>query len=262
MAGPFTQFGSKNGHLDQLDWDRAIALNFGALHDPIKNLWFLPISPLYVEDPQTGPVEIDKALVVYKRPEPTQIEMKLPEIAIICSDVQPDPARLYSPTVQYRVPCEGATRASVGGMLGWTSYETKDKEQPYELVYTIECWARYRTVAKMLQQMIMAAYPIKGSIKIKDGLGVERTYLATQEGTADLTEVSSMVDRVCGYSVTVRVEAELTLDRVPSCETAFTGGQSTTPPPGTPVDPNLPSGGIYGDGLTTTRVTVMENEKT
>lgn len=261
MAGPFTQFGSKTGHVDWLDWDKAIALGFGAQHDPTKNEWFLPIAPLYIEDPQKGPVEITKALVVTKRPEPTQIEFNLPEIAIVCDDLIPDPSRLQSPTVQYRVPCEGAYPVSVGGMLGWSSYETKDKERPVDLVYTIECWARYRTVAKMLLQMIMAAYPIKGSVNVTDSLGNVRTYLVTQEGTADLTEVNSLVDRVCGYSLTIRAEAELTLDKTPTCEPAFTGDQTVTPGPGQPVDPNLPPGGRYGDGLTTTRVTVMENEK-
>lgn len=261
MAGPFTQFGMKTGHIDVLDWDKAIALGLGGLHDSVKNEWYLPINPLYIEDPQNGPVEITKALVTFKKPEPTQVEFNLPEIAIIRDDLIPDPSRLYSPTVQYRVPCEGATPVSINGMLGWTSYETKDKEQPYDLVYTIECWSRYRTVAIMLWQMMLAAYPMKGSVNVTDALGCVRTYLVTQEGTADLTEVTSLVDRVCGYSLTVRAEAELTLNKTPTCEDAFTGGQTPTPPPGTPVDPNLPPGGLYGDGLATTRVTVMENEK-
>jgi len=263
MAGQFTQFGARTGHVDITDWDLAIARGFGAVHSAIKNEWYLPIS-LYFEDPQLGPVEIKQALVTFKKPEPTQVEFNLPEIAIIRDDIVPDPKRLFSPTVQYRQPAAGSTPVSVNGMLGYNLYETKDKERPYELVYTIECWSRYRTVAIMLLQIIMAAYPMRGSVSFADSIGCVRTYLVTQDGTSDLTEVSSLVDRVCGYSLTIRAEAELTLDKKPTIEEAFTGGLTPGPPAGqppTPIDPNLPPGGLYGDGLATTRVTVMENEK-
>ena len=260
MPGPFTQFGMKTGHVDIIDWDKAIIIGFGAQWDITKNEWYLPISPLYVETPD-GPREITKARVVYKRPEPTQIEFDLPEIAVNRDDILPATSRQQSTTMQYRLPAESAVPVSVNGDIGWTTYETKDQERPYDLLYTIECWSRYRAVAIMLLQMILARYPIFGSVKLTDSLGCVRTYKTIQSGIADLTEVNSLVDRVCGYSVTIRAEAELTLDRIPEFQTAFTGNQTTTPPLGPPAqgpNPDLPPGGIYGDGYATTRVTVKE----
>lgn len=264
MANQFTQFGTRTGHVDEIDWDKAVLEHTGALYDDEQNEWYLPLN-FYIEDPLKGPVEIDRALVVYKRPEPTQVQHNVPQIALIQDDVDFDERRLFSPTVQYRLPAPGATPISINGMLGYSCYETKDKEQPYNLVYTIEVWARYRVVAKFLRGKMMAAFPGRGSIKVlgseEAGRNVEneRTYLFFQEGTADLTEVNSMVERIPGYSLTIRIEGELTLDRVPTNEPAFTGQTSVLPPPGVPVDPNLPAGGLYGTGLPNVRNTLLED---
>lgn len=277
MAGPFTEFGYRTGHVDLIDFDKAVVRGLGAQWDYNKNEWYLPLN-LYLEipegivtpdtgepNPPPGPMTISRAKVVYKRPEPTQVEFDLPEIAIIRDDLVPDASRLQTTTQQYRLPAEGATPISVNGMLGWSQYENKDQERPYDITYTIECWARFRTVAIMLLQMMMARFPIRGKVTVIDSINNPRVYLAIQEGTSDLLEVSSLVDRVAGYSLTIRVEGELTLDRMPITETPFTGTQTPTPPvgpPATPENPNLPPGGLYGDGLPCVRVTVMENDKT
>lgn len=260
MAGPFTQFGYRTGHVDLIDFDRAIAIKLGAILDEEQNEWYLPLN-FFIEDPAKGPVAIERALVVYKRPEPTQVQHEVPQIALIRDDIDFDESRLISPTSQYRLPANGAIPISINGMLGYNLYETKPQEQPYRLTYSIESWARYKTVAQFLLQKMMTAFPGRGSI---DVLSTEeasrnvtntRTYLFFQRGIADLTEVNSMVERIPGYSLTVDVEGELTLDRVPTTNGAFTGSTTDTPPPGTPVDPNLPPGGQYGSGLPHVRVT-------
>jgi len=264
MAGPFTQFGMRTGHVDLIDWDKAVTVKTGALLDEEQSEWYLPLG-FYIEDSSKGPVAVDRALVVFKRPEPTQVKHEVPEIAIIRDDIDPDERRLFSPTTQYRLPAPGAAPVSVGGMLGFNCYETKDKEQPYYLTYTIECWARYRTVAQFLLQKMMAAFPIRGTLDLlateEAGRNVEclRTYLFFQEGIADLTEVNSMVERIPGYSLTIRVEAELTLDKVPSIEPAFTGERTIVPPTGEPVNPDLPGNGLYGTGAPNVRSTLLED---
>jgi hypothetical protein len=117
--------------------------------------------------------------------------------------------------------------------------------------------------------MVMAKYPINTSLTVYDTFGVDRVYPAYQEGTADLTEVVSMVERICGYSVTIRVEGELTLDKVGQVYTAFTGQTVDRVPPGTggPGDPTTDGtvdpgpGGLIGDGQPTRRVTAMGSEE-
>ena len=112
---------------------------------------------------------------------------------------------------------------------------------------------------------MMAAFPPRGTLQVlateEAGRNVEcdRTYLFFQQGIADLTEVNSMVERVPGYSLTIRVEGELTTDQIPITIPAFTGSQTTTPPSGEDADPNLPPGGLYGNGLPNVRATLLED---
>lgn len=220
----------------------------GAVPDPAKNQWYLPLEGIFVEiDGRQTP--IDRALVVFKRPEPTQITAALPMISIIRDQATPAEERLLSPVVSYRVPCEGAKPISAGGCLGWDSYEQKDKEQPYDFFYTIECWARFRTVAQILLQMMMRRFPMRGeTVVVSDGIGNERVYAVYQQSVTDLTDVSSLVERVPGYSLAVRVEGELTLDREPVCIPSFTGTQTDQPLPGAggPGYQLCPGPGGYG----------------
>lgn len=274
MANQFTQFGMRTGHVDLIDYDLAVTRQTGAILDTEQNEWYLPLS-FYIEDPAIGPVAIERALVVYKRPEPTQVQHEVPQIAIIRDDIDPDPTRLYSPTVQYRLPAPGATPVSAycaplgRDIIGYDCYETKDKEVPYNLTYTIECWSRYRVPAQTLLQMMMKRFPLRGTLTVtateEAGRNVtcDRTYLFFQEGIADLTEVNSMVERIPGFALTIRVEAELTLEKEPITVNGFTGETSVDPIPGTPGypggNPDLPPGGVYGDGLPRIRTTLLED---
>lgn len=225
------EFGYRTGDVDLLDWDDAMIRGFGAVWDEQKNEFYLPLNGIFVKV-EGRAVPVDKALVVYKRPEPTQISATLPMIAVIRDSIVPSEIRLQSQTMQYRLPTDGAQRVSAGGVLGWTEYDTKDFEQPYDMFYTFECWSRYRSVSQMLLSIVMRAFPIHSSVTIADSLGNPRTYALFQQGINDLTDVSSVVERVPGYALSVRAEAELTLDREPFSVPAFTGTRTKSPLPG------------------------------
>jgi hypothetical protein len=242
-------FGYRTGSVDLLDWDDAMIRGFGALEDASKNQFYLPLNGIFIKvEGREQPV--DRALVVYKRPEPTQITAVLPMIAVIRDSIVPAEIRLLSPVQQYRLPAEGAHAVSANGEIGFTNYETKDKEQPYDLFYTFECWSRYRTVAQMLLAMVMRAFPHRGAVTLTDSIGNPRTYALFQQGVNDLTDVSSMVDRIPGYALSIKAEAELTLDRTPFSAPAFTGSRTKTPLPGVSSGPGgyqlVPGPGGYG----------------
>ena len=224
-------FGYRTGDVDLLDWDDAMIRGFGALWDEPKNEFYLPLNGIFVKV-EGRQVPINKALVVYKRPEPTQIKATTPMIAVIRDSIVPAEVRLQTQTMQYRLPTDGATQVSAGGTLGWTQYDTKDFEQPYDMFYTFECWSKYRTVSQMLLSIVMRAFPIHSNVTLTDGLGNPRTYAIYQQGINDLTDVSSMVDRIPGYALSVKAEAELTLDREPVSLPAFTGTRTKSPLPG------------------------------
>jgi hypothetical protein len=246
--GQGLEFGERTGSVDFYDFDEAVAHALGALPDSTKNEWYLPLKGIYaVIDGRQTPIE--RALVAYKRPEPTQISAALPMISIIRDSVTPAEERILSPVISYRLPCEGAQQVSAGGCTGWTSYEQKDKEQPYDFFYTIECWSRFRTVSQILLQIMMKRFPILGqTLVVVDGLNNPRTYAAYQQTVNDLTDVSSLVERVPGYSLAIRVEGELTLDREPICIPAFTGTRTASPLPGAggPGYQLVPGPGGYG----------------
>lgn len=234
------EFGHRTGYVDFIDWDDAMLRGIGALEDPGKNQLYLPLNGIFVKiEGREQPV--DRALVVFKRPEPTQVTAVLPMIAIIRDSISAADKRLQTQTMQFRLPSNGAQTISVNGITGFTSYDTQDFEQPYDFFYTIECWARYRTVAQMLLAMVMRAFPLRSSVTITDGIGNPRTYAVFQQNVNDLTDVSSMVDRVPGYALSLRVEAELTLDRTTVSLPAFTGTRTSSPLPGVGV-----SGGTGG----------------
>jgi hypothetical protein len=261
--------GTRTGHVDLLSYDQAIVEGLGAVLDPVKNQYYLSLlnskgRGIYIRpEGSDAPKEITKALVVFKESEPTHTEFDVPAILINRDDISPAKDRLVSISEAYRIPCDDAKQVVIGGYVGWTSYETKEQEWPYDFTYTFECWSRYRTVAQMLLQKVMVKYPLNGSLRVADHLGVERIYHTFTEGSADLTQVNSLVDRLVGASLTVRVEGELTNEKIGYCVPGFTGG--TIPdggtaggggggPPG-PVDPTgpgeqpVPGGGIDGDAL-------------
>jgi hypothetical protein len=274
--------GSRTGHVDLLAYDQAVAEGLGAVLDPVKRQYYVSLlnaqgKGIFVRpEGSDAPKEITRALVVFKQSEPTHTEFDVPALIINRDDVSPAKDRLVSVAEAYRVPCEDAQQVVIGGYVGWTSYETKEQEWPFDFTYTIEAWSRYRTVAQMLHQKVMVKYPLNGKLRVVDSLGVERVYHTFTEGTADLTQVNSLVDRLVGYSLTMRVEGELTNEKIGYCVPAFTGG--TVPdggtsggggsgPPG-PVNPDgpgeqpVPGGGmepdaLSGDGQPAKRITVI-----
>ena len=242
--------GSRVGDLDLLDWDKAVIMSLGAVLDTSKNQYYYPLSGMYV-----GEQPIERALVAFKKPEPTQLEFDLPCILINRDSFSTAP-RLYSPTEQYRVVADGADPVSASGALGWSAHETKPQARPYDLSYTLDVYSRYRTVAQVLIQILMARFPVHGKLTVTDSLGVERVYAAFQESVSDLTEVASLVDRIIGFSLSIRIEGELTLDRVKATHDAFTGAESATAVQ--PGDPDPGPGGHYATGQVQTSFTILE----
>jgi len=272
-------FGERTGHLDLLDYDLAVAKGLGAEFDEDKNQWFLPLidpctgESVYIQpEGSNAPQIIERALVVWKQSEPTHTKMDLPCVLIQRDDYNFVDTREWSPTIQYRVPTCTAKRVSAQGQLGWSQYEVKPKEWPFDLSYTIEAWARCRSLAQIIHEMVCFKYPPRTSVTVIDSIGNDRVYHAFVEGTADLSEINSMVDRVCGFSLSLRVEGELTRDRIPQVENPFLGDVTDRPPtgpgdpggPGGPFDPSDPDpgpGGLYADGQPYKRITAMEPDE-
>ena len=238
------------GDVDLLDWDISAWKVIGAKLDEVKNELYFPLGFMTtIKNPNPeldDDVEVDYARVLFKKPEPTHFEFDLPLIAISRDDISPATDRIYPVTESYRVPAEGATRVSTCGVLGWSHYETKPQEEPLDFTYTYEAWARDRVIAQQMFVMLMAKLPpLRGKMTVVDSLECARVYSFGMESTADLTEVSSLVDRIPGFSISIRVKGELTLDLSAIVTNAITGTLSDTP--SDPDDPDPGQGGMYGN---------------
>jgi len=243
------EHGMRTGVLDLFDWDIAAWQIICGEWDTAKNELYMPLGFLTeIPDPDgQGLVEVDRARILFKKPEPTHMEMDLPLVVINRDDVSYAGSREFPITEQYRVPAPGATRISACGTLGWSHYETREQDVPFDLTYTYEVWARDRTIAQMMFQILMSKLPpMRGVMNVTDSLDCVRAYSFVMESTADLTEVSSLVDRVPGFSITIRVQGELTLNRTAIIGTAVTGPTSSTPI--NPDDPDPGPGGLYATG--------------
>lgn len=253
--------GERTGHLTLRDWDKWVLLSIGSILDEEKNRYYLPLDFVVQPNPHDENCKIERASVIYKKVEPTLHEFDLPAILINRDDFTPA-QRLFGLVEQYRIPALGSTPIAIGDCLGASEYETKPQARPYDFTYTFEIWSRYRNVAQVLLQILMARYPIHGKLSVFDSEGVEREYYAAQAGVADLTEISSLVDRIVGYSMSITIQGELTLDAAPVIDPAFTG--ETSPDPIPPIDPDNPgvdpgAGGLYADGLANVTLEFLED---
>lgn len=135
------EHGMRTGVLDLFDWDIAAWQTICGELDTTKNELYMPLGFL-TEKPNPdgqGLVEVDRARILFKKPEPTHMEMDLPLVVISRDDVSYAGSREFPITEQYRVPAPGATRISACGTLGWSHYETREQDVPFDLTYTYEC---------------------------------------------------------------------------------------------------------------------------
>jgi hypothetical protein len=128
--------------------------------------------------------------------------------------------------VASRAPAEFALKVSVSdqsnqaqAILGFDRMEQKEQAVPYDITYTISILARLRggggvsqtNQASAILHHVLKVYQPYCLVKVFDSLGDGRTYEAFQESISHLDEVPEVTDRVVGFAVTLRVEAELDL---------------------------------------------------
>lgn len=254
-----TTFGERLGVLAERHWDKAVALAVGAIEDTDKNRYYWDISDIVENDPDIEEeVFENRASVMFKKMEPSLHEYVLPALCLNRDDYSFADQRFTTDVVVYRLPAPGSRPVLVGGELGYTEYEIRYQDYPYDFNYTLEVWARTRNLAQAMLLRLRARFPKHGKITVVDSLGVEREYYCTRTGVSDLTEVASLVDRVVGFAVSLTIHGEFTDDRIPIVVPGYTGPTTQDPTtlpitdPNNPNNPNYPSGSgppIGADGL-------------
>lgn len=180
--------------------------------------------------------------VRFSHPEDVYARFRLPVVVVRRDGFDPAMNRYHPGHKSWRAPAQTASPVSVTfdqgtnaeqTIYGFDKYETKDTGVPFDLTYTISIYARHRgkgpapetgtptgfagaagsprnQVNKVLD-FILRKYPPYCQVLLEDSIGDTRKYSAFMEAVSHLDEVPEVTERVLGFAVTLRVEAELDL---------------------------------------------------
>jgi hypothetical protein len=162
--------------------------------------------------------------IVFAFPEDVFEKYDFPLIVCRRDDITPTMNRWHPGLVQYRAPAGTGSAAVVNSnpgnpgaedLTGFNKVEELQQAAPYDISYTISIFGRNRgggtNQANAILKTILRVYQPYSLVHVIDSIGDGRTYEAFQESISHLDEVPEVVDRVIGFAVTLRVEAELDL---------------------------------------------------
>lgn len=205
-----------------------------------------PHSNYYIIPSRTFPVEPAPGLpgipVTFSHPEDVYARYRQPVIVVRRDDISPAMNRYHPGQQSYRAPAQEANPVVVvlnpgtfgeRRIQGYDKYESKPTGVPFDLSYTISIYARHRgkgplprkgrptgfTGAKgsprnqvnSVLDYILRRYAPYCQVIVEDSIGGQRRYSAFMEAVSHLDEVPEVTERVLGFAVTLRVEAELDL---------------------------------------------------
>lgn len=162
-------------------------------------------------DRVTGPPQYDgKVPIVFGQPEDSFQEVLLPRIEIVRSSVAMATDRWQPGGFDYRVPMERGPKWRLPSGQEVAKYvETKEHAWPHDITYDVHLKARTRMQAQVMYRQIgvvLGLYPV---IHVRDSAGEERTYQAFNESTSMLDEVTDISERMMGFTLSIRIAAEL-----------------------------------------------------
>ncbi len=211
------------------------------------------LSNYFIATSRIAPVEPAPGLpgipITFSHPEDIWERYRQPVIVIRRDDIAPAMTRWHPGMVTYRTPALGAKPVSVrlgpttGVVAGYDKYEQKEQAVPFDITYTISILARHRGKGPLprrgdpakftgaagsprnqvnaILDYCLRIYAPYTAVLVRDSLDDIRTYSAFMEAISHLDEVPEVTERVLGFALTLRVEAELDL-RDPVTQRAVT----------------------------------------
>jgi hypothetical protein len=165
-------------------------------------------------------------LVTFSFPEAEFKSYVVPLVLFRRDDISPANERWHSVGHEgYRAPAPDANKvivpntapASVAGKTGYDRVEVGLAPIPFDITYTISIFCHYRGAIGQRGQVnsilghVLRIFPPYGKVYVKDDIGDYRGYYTFTESTSVLDEHPEVAERIIGFGVTVRVEAELDL---------------------------------------------------
>jgi len=224
------------GSVNLRSFDEGVVVTLGGV--VVNDNYVIPLSKLY--SVQSAPGDESGVPIVFAFPDDNYEHWRFPCIVVRRDDIAPAMSRWHPGTVVYRGPAQGAvplaaTFPTGNGtsrvVQGWDRYEQQQQAIPYDLTYTISILARYRgfgntqpigqpvrgaaspvTQANRLLTHCLQLFQPYGSVFVRDSSDEWRTYEAFLEAISHLDQVGEVADRMIGFALTLRVEAELDLN--------------------------------------------------
>lgn len=161
---------------------------------------------------EQGSIVLTKVPVIFGNPEPIKKKKIYPSFLVFRQDPVLALHRWQSVgQMEYRIPSTGAVLEEYHGVSGYSAYEQKMQDDPYDITYQIQVYARIESHAIPMIKKVLSVYRPYSKLLLKDSLGDDRSYNVYQETVSDISELIDVVDRMKGYVATIRVEGELTL---------------------------------------------------
>jgi hypothetical protein len=211
---------ARNGTVTLRDFDQGVVETMKAvvINDRyfITELKYLDAAPEFPGVP-----------VVFAHPEDVFQTHKIPVIEVRRDDISPALNRWHPGTLHYRVPASSALPRTVQfpdgtTRSGYNQYEERQQAAPFDLMYTINIIAKQRTAmaaAHSILAYVMKIYQPYTSVLVHDSIGDLRSYEAFVESVGPMDEAADVSERVIGFALSLRVEAELDISD-PKVQTA------------------------------------------
>ena len=203
---------ARTGTVTVRDFDQGVVETLGARI--IKDGYF--ITELASLDPPPGLPGIP---VVFSHPEEVFQTHRVPVIEVRRDDITPAMSRWHPGMGQYSAPKLGAKAVAspIPGDLrtSFDSFEDAQQSCPFDILYTISIQARqreYMAAANRILAYVLKIYQPYCAVYVKDDVGDRRSYEAFMESLAPLDEVAEVGQRMIGFAMSLRVEAELDIN--------------------------------------------------
>jgi hypothetical protein len=213
------QFGVEPGLVTIEDFDLGVVRTLGAYVDPRGPLeeasFILPVKGLKEDAQRLDGMEDAVVPVTFANSEAYMNIWKLPGVFIHRDAIEPDMTRYSQELEGFRIPAPNTklVDGSVASVdpLGPAEVMSRVRAEAYNITYTIDMIARYRTDANALLRTILPRYKQQKAVIVQDSKGDFNEYTAFLESIDQLDEVLGVTLKHHGWSLTIRVIAELDL---------------------------------------------------
>lgn len=221
---------AKTGVVGLRDFDAGIVTTLGATLETVTTPSGVQSRNYFLNIPlvkgRVGRPGLPGVPIIFAFPEDVFEKYDYPLISVRRDDITPTMNRWHPGNLQYRAPAGTAHQTVVNTNPGnpnapdvtyWDKVEQLQQASPYDITYTISIMARNRgglgqtNQANAILAAVLKVYQPYSLVRVVDSIGDTRSYSVFQESISHLDEVSEVADRVIGFAVTLRVEAELDL---------------------------------------------------